>query len=80
MPRPLRISGVRDGKGVELPKDLDAIDIATEIGVIHIDLGQQVPNMVLMRSSEHEGGPGNTRLILSPMDSGRIAVGVIKTP
>jgi hypothetical protein len=78
MPQNLRVSGARDGYAVELPGGLDAIDIATEIGVIHIDLGQQVPNMVLVRSSDHAGGPGNTRLILSPMDSGRIAVGVIK--
>jgi hypothetical protein len=77
MPKHLKIEGARDGKGVELPQDLDAIDIVTEIGRIHIDLGHQVPNMVLVRSSAHEGGPGNTRLILSPMDGGRIAIGVI---
>ena len=77
MPRELRVSAARDGKLVELPSGLDVINIATEIGVIHIDLSQQVPNMVLMRSSDHGGGPGNTRLILSPMESGRIAVGVI---
>lgn len=75
----LRISGARDGKLVELPADLDAIDIATSIGVIHISLQGQVPNMILVRSSEHSGGPGNTRLIMSPMDSGRLAIGVIKT-
>jgi hypothetical protein len=79
MPQELRVIGARDGQAVELPRNLDSINILTEIGVIHIDLGQQVPNMVLMRSSEHAGGPGNTRLILSPMDSGRLAVGVIKT-
>lgn len=79
MSKRLIVTGARDGNEVPLPDDLDAIDIATEIGVIHIDLGQQVPNMVLVRASEHEGGPGRTRLIMSPMDSGRIAVGVIKT-
>jgi hypothetical protein len=78
MPKPLHVFAVKDGKAVELPHDLDSINIATEIGIIHIDLGQQVPNMALMRSSEHSGGPGNTRLIISPMDSGRIAIGVIK--
>ena len=78
MSKPLQVFAVRDGKAVELPRDLDSINIATEIGIIHIELGQQVPNMALMRSSEHSGGPGNTRLIISPMDSGRIAVGVIK--
>jgi hypothetical protein len=72
------VVGAKDGSLVELPKGLDAINITTEIGVIHIDLGQQVPNMILMRSSEHAGGPGNTRLIFSPTESGRIAVGVIK--
>jgi hypothetical protein len=78
MPNELRVVGAKDGKAVELPSGLDSINIITEIGVIHIDLGHQVPNMVLMRSSELSGGPGNTRLILSPMESGRIAVGVIK--
>ena len=80
MPKPLRVVGARDGNEVSLPADLDAIGIVTEIGVIHIDLHQKLPNMVLMRSSSHEGGPGNTRLILSPMESARIAVGVIKSP
>ena len=79
MSKPIVVTGARDGNAVSLPEGLDAINIVTAIGVIHIDLGQQVPNMVLMRSSEHGGGPGNTRLIMSPMDSGRIAVGVIKT-
>ena len=78
MPKQLQVVGARDGKAVTLPNDLDSINIVTDIGVIHIDLGQQVPNMALIRSSEHSGGPGATRLILSPMDRGRIAVGVIK--
>lgn len=78
MMQQLQVTGARDGVEVRLPSDLDVIDIATEIGVIHIDLRQQVPNMVLMRSSEHEGGPGRTRLILSSVGSGRFAVGVIK--
>ena len=78
MLKSLRVVGARDGNEVQLAAELDAIGIVTEIGVIHIDLRQQVPNMILMRSSAHEGGPGNTKLILSPMDSGRIAVGVIK--
>jgi hypothetical protein len=79
MPKELSVVGARDGQAVELPTNLDTIAIITEIGVIHIDLGQQVPNMVLMRSSSHAGGPGDTRLILSPMESGRIAVGVIRS-
>ena len=79
MPKQLQVVGARDGKAVALPSGLDSINIVTKIGVIHIDLGQQVPNMALMRSSEHSGGPGSTRLILSPMEGGRVAVGVIKT-
>jgi hypothetical protein len=79
MRKRLGLQGVRDGRQVDLPNDLDAIDIVTDIGVIHIDLGHQVPNMVLVRSSEHAGGPGNTRLVLSPMEGARVAVGVIKT-
>lgn len=79
MPKELRVVGATDGRAVELPVGLDTIAIITEIGVIHIDLGQQVPNMVLMRSAAHAGGPGNTRLILSPMESGRMAVGVIQS-
>jgi hypothetical protein len=78
MAKELRVVGAKDGRAVDLPSGLDAINIITEIGVIHIDLGHQLPNMILMRSSAHAGGPGNTRLILSPMDSGRIAVGVIE--
>jgi hypothetical protein len=78
MRKPLIVRGVRDGAVVDFPPDLDAIDIVTEIGVIHIDLGQQIPNMVLVRSSDHTGGPGSTRLILSPLESGRLAFGVIK--
>ena len=57
MPKRLRIEGARDGKAVALPQGLDAIDIVTEVGRIQIDLGHQVPNMVLVRSSAHEGGP-----------------------
>lgn len=78
MNKPLRIIGVRDGEPVELPAGLDAIDIVTEVGVIHIDLGHQVLNMVLVRSSDHAGGPGSTRLVVSPMGSGRLAIGVIQ--
>jgi len=74
----LIVTAARDGREVELPKDLDAIDISTAIGRIHIDLRQQVPNMVLIRASEHSGGPGNSRLIISPMDGVRVAIGVIK--
>jgi hypothetical protein len=80
MAKQMKISGARDGKSVELPQDLDAIVIDLEYGAIYIDLAGQVPGTVLMRASvgDYER-TGPTRLILSPMDSGRIAVGVIKS-
>jgi len=75
----IQIEGVRDGRSVPLPQDLDALAITTQQGTIHIDLAGQVQNMVLMRVSVARGTPGVVRLILSPMDSGRLAVGVIRT-
>jgi hypothetical protein len=75
----IKIEGVRDGQAVPLPQDLDAIAITTELGTIHIDLAEQVKNMVLMRASVAHGTPEVVRLILSPMDSGRLAVGIIRT-
>jgi glycerate-2-kinase len=65
---------------VPLPLDLDAIRITTQQGTIHIDLGEQVQNMVLMRTSLDIRSTDVIRLILSPMESGRLAVGVIRTP
>ena len=76
----LTLAGARDGQAVPLPQDLDAIAISTAHGTIYIDLGEQVENMVLMRASLNTLTPEVVRLILSPMDSGRIAVGVIRTP
>lgn len=76
----LRVVTYDDGVERELPRSTDKIVIYTEIGGIYIDLAEQVDNMVLMRSAAFEGGPGDTRLIMSPMDSGRMAVGVIRTP
>ena len=80
MTNKVRISGARDGAKVDLPQDLDAIVIDLEHGSLYIDLAGQVPGTVLMRASvgEYER-TGPTRLILSPMESGRIAVGVIKS-
>ena len=75
----IKIEGVRDGQAVPLPQDLDAIAITTELGTIHIDLAGQVQNMVLMRASVARRGSDVVRLILSPMDSGRLAVGIIRT-
>ena len=72
----LKLSGARDGKAVALPEGLDAICIETPNGTIYLDLGEPIPDMVLMRTSIRDGG--TSRLIFSPMD-GRIAVGVIKT-
>jgi hypothetical protein len=76
----LKVEGARDGRAVELPQDLDAIAITTKQGTIYIDLAEQVQNMVLMRTSVANRGADVVRLILSPMESGRIAVGVIRTP
>lgn len=80
MPKPIRISGARDGRKVDLPQDLDAIVIELEHGSLYVDLAGHVPGTVLMRASvgEHERS-GPTRLILSPMESGRVAVGVIRS-
>ena len=80
MAKAVIIAGARDGANVELPQDLDAIVIHLEHGSLYIDLAGQVPGTVLMRASvgEYER-TGPTRLILSPMESGRISVGVIKS-
>jgi len=80
MPKTLTISGARDGRAVELPQDLDALVIALDHGGLYIDLGAQVPGMVLLRPTVGAGErPAPTRLILSPMGSGRVAVGVIES-
>lgn len=69
------VKGVRDGREVQLPADLDAIVISTGIGDIYIDLAGQVRDTVLVRASI---GDPKARLVLSPMDHGRLALGVIK--
>ena len=80
MPKKVKIQGARDGVLVELPQGLDAIVIELEHGALYIDLAGQVPGTVLMRASVGEySRTGPTRLILSPMNFGRIAVGVIKS-
>jgi len=73
-PKP-KICGARDGVEVPLPQDLDAFVITTGIGSIYIDLAGQVKDMVLIRPSMSDP---RLRLLLSPMDSGRLALGVIK--
>src|SRR5437763_17117437 len=80
MTNSIKISGAQDGNSVKLPQDLDAIVIDMEHGALYIDLAGPVPGTVLMRSSvgDHER-TGPTRLILSPMDSGRLPVGVIRS-
>ena len=75
----IKIEGARDGKPVPLPQDLDAIAITTRLGTIHIDLPGQVQNMVLMRASVAHSAPDVARLILSPLESGRLAIGIICT-
>ena len=80
MPKTIRIEGARDGRAVELPQDLDALVIGLEQGGLYVDLAGQVPGMVLIRAVVGAGEqPAPTRLILSPMDGSRIAVGVIKS-
>ena len=75
----IKIEGVRGGQSVPLPQGLDAIAITTRLGTIHIDLAGQVQNMVLMRASVACGTRDVARLILSPMESGRLAIGIIRT-
>jgi len=75
----LKLEGICDGEAVPLPQNLDAITITTEKGTIYIDLAGQVGNMVLMRASADCQSAEVVRLILSPMGSGRLAVGVIRT-
>jgi hypothetical protein len=74
-----KLEGARDGRAVDLPQDLDAIVIQTEHGGIYIDLTAPVPGMVLLRASvaDQAAGGRQRRLILSPMDGARLAVGVI---
>jgi hypothetical protein len=80
MARQVKISGARDGKSVELPQDLDVIVIDLEHGTFQIDLAGQVLGTVLMRAAVGDfPRTGPTRLILSPMESGLIAVGVVKS-
>ena len=76
----LKIRGNKDGRDVPVPQDLDAIVIETSKGGILIDLGGQIPDMVMLRATWTEVEQrGDVRLILSPMASGRMAVGVIRT-
>lgn len=76
----MRVTGARDGQEVALPAGLDALMIETPTGAIYIDLRGQVPGMVLMRASVGDGErAGPKRLIMSPMDSGRVAVGVVQS-
>lgn len=75
-----RIRAVRDGKEVEIPQDLEALVIETSKGGVYIDLAGPVPDMVLVRATHLDNnGAGDVRLILSPMSSGRMALGVINT-
>lgn len=76
----LRIRAARDGKEVTISQDIDTIVIETSKGGVHIDLGGPIPDMVMVRATWTEENPGgDVRLILSPMQGGRMAVGVIKT-
>jgi len=74
----LRVEGLRGGATVALPDDLDAIAVSTSAGTIRIDLIAPIEDMVLLSAGSRERGETPTRLILSPMASGRLAVGVIR--
>ena len=78
MAEDLKLIGVRDGEEIALPGDLDALAIETATGLIYIDLLGPVPNAVLMRGIDRGGG--RARLITSPMESGRLLVGVATDP
>lgn len=69
----IRIAGARNGQAIPLPQDLDAITITTEQGTIYIDLAEQIRDMVLMRASVGSIGSDVARLIVSPMESGRLS-------
>jgi len=74
----LKLRGYRDGHEVTLPDNLDAIGVETPNGVVYIELAEQVGQMVLVRAVSSGPQVGAARLILSPMQSGRIAIGCIK--
>jgi hypothetical protein len=74
----IKIEGARDGEVVKLPQDLDKLVIRTAKGYILIDLAEQVENMVLMRAGSDVVPTSGVRLIFSPMESARMAVGVIQ--
>ena len=77
---PPRLAGHRGTATIALPQDLDAITISTSIGFIHIDLTAPLDGMVLLSAATGAGDESPTRLILSPMASGRLALGVIRSP
>lgn len=80
MPAHFQLQGSRGGASVALPDFLDAISISTSRGVIHIDLTAPVADMVLLSAVSHAGHVGEVspvRLVVSPMPSGRLAVGAI---
>lgn len=74
----LKLKGYRDGHEIPLPANLDAIGIETPNGVVYIELAEQISQMVLVRAVSAESLADSMRLILSPMQSGRIAIGCIK--
>ncbi len=80
MAKTTAIEGARDGRAVALPKGLNALVIGLEHGALYVNLAGQVSGMVLIRATVGAGDrPTPLRLILSPMNGGRVAVGVIKS-
>ena len=53
-----RIVGVRDGKEIPLPQELDYLCIETSKGAIYVDLGSPIPDMVLLRPNPSPRGEG----------------------
>jgi len=77
----MKTTAYKNGQKVALPDGIECIVIETSKGGILLDLSGQIPDMVLALAVETDGTqqPGGVRLILSPMESGRLAVGVIRT-
>jgi DNA helicase TIP49 (TBP-interacting protein) len=75
----IRLKALKDGREVPLPPGIENLVIETSQGGIYIQLEERVTDMVLARAVKTDEMGGEARLILSPMDSGRVAIGVIRT-
>jgi hypothetical protein len=74
----MKATAYKNGQDLPLPDGTECIVIETSKGPILIDLSRQVPGMVLAQAVKtNTAAAGGVRLVLSPMESGRLAVGVI---